>query len=169
MLRSPNSWSSQLKRTQYWSTPTNWDFVVVHSVACCTDAGVRSSATGVEGECFLHRGQNKRVVCYVSVSLVLLPAMHNECPRHALSIEFEYKLTRVSLTRLPRLGPNSICVKASVPLFRLQLGSKPWKRPIERLTYLVLQHLVKGTIHKNTKAYCIKEEYSIYSKTLETY
>ena len=127
---------------------------MVHSVACCTDAGVRSSATGVEGECFVHRGQNKRVVCYVSVSLVLLPTMHNECLKHALSIEFEYKLTRVSLTWLPRLGPNSICVKASVPLFCLRLGSKPYKHPIERLTYPVLRHLVKGTIHKNAKAYC---------------
>lgn len=130
--------------------------MVVHRMACCTDAGVRSSITGVERECFLRRGQNKRVVCYVSVSLVLLPAMHNECPRHALSIEFEYKLTRVFLTWLPRLGPNSICVKASMPLFCLQLGSKPWKQPIERLKYLVLR-LVKLTIHKNTKAYCIKE------------
>ena len=99
--------------------------MAAHGVACCTDEGVRSSTTGVEAECILHRGQNKRVVCYVSVSLVLLPAMHNEWPRHALSIEFEYKLTGVSLTWLPRLGPNSICVKASVPLFCLQLGSKP--------------------------------------------
>lgn len=72
-----------------------------------------------------HRGENKRVVCYVSVSLVLLPVMHNECPRHALSIESKYKLTRVSLTWLPGLGPNSICVKASVALLGLQLGSKP--------------------------------------------
>lgn len=79
-----------------------------------------------------HRGENKRAVCYVSVSLVLLPVMHNECPRHALSIEFKYKLTRVSLTWLPGLGPNSICVKASVPLLCLQLGSKPWKQPIGR-------------------------------------
>lgn len=72
-----------------------------------------------------HWGENKRVVCYVSVSLVLLPVMHNECPRHALSIESKYKPTRVSLTWLPGLGPNSICVKASVPLLCLQLGSKP--------------------------------------------
>ncbi len=133
--------------------------MVLHSVACCTDAGVRSSTTGVEGECFLHRGQNKRIVCYVSVSLVLLPVMHNECPRHALSIEFEYKLTRVSLTWLPRLGPNSICVKASMPLFCLQLGSKPWRQPIERLRYSVVQHLVRGTIHENTKACYVKEYY----------
>lgn len=103
MLHSPVSRGAELKRTQYWSILlTN---MAAHGVACCTEAGVRSSTTGVEAECFLHRGQNKRVVCYVSVSLVLLPAMHNECPRHALSIEFEYKLTRVSLTWLPRTGP----------------------------------------------------------------
>lgn len=125
-------------------------------MAYCTEAGARSGNPGVERERFLHRGQNKRVVCYVSVSLVLLPVMHNECPRHALSIEFEYKLTRVSLTWLPRLGPNSICVKASVPLFCLQLGLKPCKQPKEVLRYSVLQHLTKGTVHKNTKAILYK-------------
>lgn len=128
--------------------------VVVHRVACCTDAGVRNSTTGVGRECS-HRGQNKRVVCYVSVSLVLLPAMHNECLRHALSIEFEYKLTRVSLTWLPRPGPNSICVKAFGHCFAPQLGSKPRKQPEERLRYSALQHLVNGTIQNNNKAYSI--------------
>lgn len=118
--------------------------MVEHSVACCTDAGVRGATTGVGREHSLHGGQNKRVVCYVSVSLVLLPAMHNECPRHALSIEFEYKLTRVSLTWLPRPGPNSVCVKATVPLFCFWLGSKPRKQPKVSLgSYSVLQHLLK--------------------------
>lgn len=58
------------------------------------------------------RGENKRVVCYVSVSLVLLPVMHNECLRQALSIESKYKPTRVSLTWLPELGPNSMYEKS---------------------------------------------------------
>lgn len=101
--------------------------MVEHGVACFTDARVRGTTTGVRREHSLHGGQNKRVVCYVSVSLVLLPAMHNECPRHALSIEFEYKLTRVSLTWLPRLGPNSVCVKATMPLFLLQARIKATK------------------------------------------
>lgn len=34
-----------------------------------------------------HRVENERRVCYASASLVLLPVMHNECPRHALSIQ----------------------------------------------------------------------------------
>lgn len=34
-----------------------------------------------------HRLENERLVCYASASLVLLPVMHNECPRHALSIQ----------------------------------------------------------------------------------
>lgn len=140
--------SAQYKRTQCWNILSHSDFEAVHSGACCTDAGVRSSATGTEAEGFLPWGQNKRVVCYVSVSLVLLPAMHNECHRHALSMEFASKLARVSLT-WP--GPHSVCVKASVSLLCLHLGPKP-----QRPKYSILQHVVKRTIHRSTKAYCIK-------------
>lgn len=97
-----------------------------------------------------HRGENERVVCYASVSLVLLPVMHNECPRHALSIESEHKPTRVSLTWPPRLGPNSICVKPSTPLLCLQLGSKPPKHQKEGVRYSVWQH-AKGMTEPFTK------------------
>lgn len=34
-----------------------------------------------------YRLENERLVCYASASPVLLPVMHNECPRHALSIQ----------------------------------------------------------------------------------
>lgn len=54
----------------------NTEAISLELWACCTDAGVTTSTTGVERECFLHRGQNKRVVCYVSVSLVLLCIMN---------------------------------------------------------------------------------------------
>lgn len=45
-------------------------------------------------------GQSKRVLSYATVSQRLLPSMHNECPRRALSIEFEYNRRRYSLTWL---------------------------------------------------------------------
>lgn len=41
-----------------------------------------------------HEGENKRPVCYISTSLVLLPALHNECSRHALSIVIERQTNR---------------------------------------------------------------------------
>ena len=64
--------------------------------------------------------------CYVTVSVVLLPLMHNECLRHALSIEFEYKLMRVSLTWLPP-SPNSICAVE----FRAIGLAAPWVKAMQ--------------------------------------
>lgn len=59
------------------------------------------------------------------------------------------ELTGVPLTRLPTLGYNSICVKASMRLLCAQLGSKPRKDPMgsqhvqscsRRLIYETLKH-----------------------------
>lgn len=59
--------------------------------------------------CMLHRcksqkQQNKRAVCYISTSLVLLPVLHNECSRHALSIVIERQINRGSSYTATRAG-----------------------------------------------------------------
>lgn len=88
-----------------------WNLVQKHTDGCdCTLCGLLHRC---RSQIQNHKGENKRVVCYVSVSLVLLPVMHNECPRHSLSVESQYKLTRVTLT-WP--DPNLICVKAAMQL-----------------------------------------------------
>lgn len=51
-----------------------------------------------------HKGENKRAVCYISTPLVLLPALHNECSRHALSIVIERQINRGSSYTATRTG-----------------------------------------------------------------
>lgn len=51
-----------------------------------------------------HKSKNKRAVCYISTSLVLLPALHNECSRHALSIVIERQMNRGSSYTATRAG-----------------------------------------------------------------
>lgn len=51
-----------------------------------------------------HKGENKRAVCYISTSLVLLPVLHNECCRHALSIVIERQINRDSSYTATRAG-----------------------------------------------------------------